>query len=65
MNTWLEKLAESMKEVEAMPIWLQIVIIAVIALGGIFLLFKGKKVHRPRTVCGSAQHSACVYTVLH
>lgn len=43
MNTWLEKLAESMKEVKAVPIWLQIVILAVIILGGVFLLFKSKK----------------------
>ena len=43
MNTWLEKLAESMKEVKAMPAWLQIVIIAVIVLVGFFFMFKGKK----------------------
>ncbi len=43
MNTWLEKLAESMKEVEAIPIWLQIIIISVIALVGLFVMFRSKK----------------------
>ncbi len=43
MSTWLEKLAESMKEVEAIPVWAQIAIIAIIATVGLFLLFKGKK----------------------
>lgn len=43
MNTWLETLAESMKEVKAIPIWLQIIILTVIILVGILILFKSKK----------------------
>lgn len=43
MNTWLEKLVETMKEIEATPIWIQIAVICVLVLGGGFFLFRGKK----------------------
>ena len=43
MNTWLEKLYETMKDVEATPIWIQIIVICVLILGGGFFLFRGKK----------------------
>ena len=43
MNTWLEKLVETMKEIQATPIWIQIVVICVLILGGGYFLFRGKK----------------------
>ena len=43
MNTWLEKLAATMKEVEAVPVWIQIIVICVFILGGGYFLFRGKK----------------------
>lgn len=43
MNTWLENLFETMKEVESTPIWIQIIVICVLILGGGYFLFRGKK----------------------
>ncbi len=43
MNTWLETLEKSMREIYAVPAWLQILVIAAIVLVGFFFMFKGKK----------------------